>query len=63
MGFSRQESWSGLPFSIPGDLFHTGIESEFLASPALAGRFFTTVPPRKFIITYVINEILIYYTF
>ena len=45
MGFSRQEYWSGLPFSIQGDLFHTGIESEFLASPALACGFLTTVPP------------------
>ena len=26
MGFSRQESWSGLPFPSPGDLFHPGIE-------------------------------------
>ena len=43
--FFRQEYWSGLPFSIPGDLFHTGIESEFLASPALACGFLTTVPP------------------
>ena len=44
MGFSRQEYWSGLPFSTPGDLPNPGIE---LASPALAGRFFTTVPPGK----------------
>ena len=26
MGFSRQEYWSGLPFSIPGDLPNPGIE-------------------------------------
>ena len=32
MGFSRQEYWSGLPFSSPGDLPHPGIE---LGSPAL----------------------------
>ena len=44
MGFSRQEYWSGLPFSTPGDLPNPGIE---LASPASAGRFFTTVPPGK----------------
>ena len=37
LGFSRQEDWSGLPFSSPGDLPHSGIES---MSPALAGRFF-----------------------
>ena len=37
MGFSRQKCWSGLPFSSPGDLPHSGIES---MSPALAERFF-----------------------
>ena len=39
MGFSRQEHWSGLPFPPPGALPDSGIE---LASPALAGGFFTT---------------------
>ena len=42
--FSRQESWSGLPFPFQGDLPHPGIELEF---PALAGGFFITVPPEK----------------
>ena len=42
LGFSRQEYWSGLPFPSPGDLPHPGIEPTFLASPALAGGFFTT---------------------
>ena len=41
--FSRQESWSGLPFP-PGDFPDPGIEP---ASPALVGGFFTTVPPGK----------------
>ena len=41
MEFSRQEYWSGLPFPIPGDLPDPGIEPSSLASPALAGRFFT----------------------
>ena len=44
--FSRQEYWSvGCHF-----LFHLpdpGIKPTFLASPALAGRFFTTAPPGK----------------
>ena len=35
MGLSRQEYWSGLPFSPPGDLPNPGIEP---LSPALAGR-------------------------
>ena len=41
MGFSRQEYWSGLPFISPGDLPDPGLEPASLASPALAGRFFT----------------------
>ena len=41
MGFSRQEYWSGLPFPSPGDLPDAGIEPAALASPALAGGFFT----------------------
>ena len=47
MEFSRQEYWSGLPFSTPGDLRDPGIEPKSLVSPALAGRFFTTLPPGK----------------
>ena len=39
MGFPKQEYWSGLPFLSLGDLPGPGIE---LASPALAGGFFTT---------------------
>ena len=41
MEFSRQEHWSGLPFSFPGDLPNTGIEARSLVSPALAFGFFT----------------------
>ena len=41
MGFSRQEYWSGLPFSSPGDRPNPGIES---VSLALAGGFFTAEP-------------------
>ena len=47
MGFSRQEYWSGLPCPPPGDLPDPGIEPMSLASLALIGRFFTTVPPGK----------------
>ena len=47
MGFSRQEYWSGLPFPSPGDLPNAGIEPMSPASPALAGKFFTTEPPEK----------------
>ena len=47
MEFSRQEYWSGLPFSFPGDLPDPGIKPTSLASPGLVGRFFTTEPPGK----------------
>ena len=47
MGFPRQEYWSGLPFPLPEDLLHQGIKTTSLASPALAGRFFTAAPPGK----------------
>ena len=44
LGFPMGESWSRLPFPSPEDLSDPGIKP---ASPALAGRFFTLVPPRK----------------
>ena len=44
MEFIRQEYWSGLPFPPPRGLLDPGIES---VSLELAGRFFTTEPPRK----------------
>ena len=44
MGVPRQEYWSGLPFPSPGDLPGPRIEPVYPASPALAGRFFTTAP-------------------
>ena len=45
MEFSRQEYWSVLPFAPPGDLPDPGIEPMTPASPALAGRVFTTASP------------------
>ena len=44
MEFSRQEYRIGFPFSPPGDLPNPGIGP---ISPSLAGRSFTTGPPRK----------------
>ena len=44
MGFPRQEYWSGLPFPPPEDVPDPGIKP---TSPALVGRFFTTVPSEK----------------
>ena len=45
--FSRQEYRNGLPFPSPGDLSDPGIEPAAPVSPALAGRFLTSVPPGK----------------
>ena len=42
--FSKQEYRSGLPFPTPGDLPNPRIKP---MSPALAGRFITSAPPRK----------------
>jgi len=44
MGFPGWKYWSGLPFLPPEDLPDPGVE---LVSPALAGGFFTTEPPRN----------------
>ena len=48
MGFPRHEYWSGLPFPPPGELPDLGVEP---MSPALAGGFFTTKPPAKYILS------------
>ena len=42
MGISRQEYWSGVPLSSPGDLPDAGVKP---ASSALAGGFFTPRAP------------------
>ena len=47
MGFSKQVYWSGLSFPTPGDLHDPGIKPTSLVSPAVAGGFFTTMPPGK----------------
>ena len=44
MGFSRQEYWSGLPFSSPGDLSDPGIKP---GSSALQANSLPTEPPGK----------------
>ena len=47
MGFSGQDYWSGLPFPPTGDLPNPGGKPMSLAPPALAGGFFTTMPPGR----------------
>ena len=44
MGFSRQEYWSGLSFSSPGDLADLGIK---LRSPTLQADSLPSEPPVK----------------
>ena len=44
MEFTRHEYWSGLQFPSARDFHYPGIE---LASPSLAGGFFSTALPRK----------------
>ena len=56
MGLSRQEYWRGPPFLPPGDLPDPGINPTSPVSPALAGGFFTTEPPRSRIIGKFITE-------
>ena len=46
MKFSRQVYWK-LPFPTPGNLPNTRIKTGPIEFPALAGRFFTAVPPGK----------------
>ena len=46
MGFSRQEYWSWVPFSSPGDLPYPDIEPR---SPALLADALLSEPPGKFI--------------
>ena len=43
-GFSRQEYWSGLPFSSPGDLPHLRIKP---GSPTLQADTLPSEPPEK----------------
>ena len=53
MGSSGKEYWRGFPAPSPGDLPNPGIE---LASPALAGGFFTAEPPGKPVLAFSHQE-------
>jgi len=54
MGFPRQDYWSRLPFPPPVDLPYPGVKPTSVESPALAGIFFTSMPPGKPILDIVI---------
>ena len=53
-GISQAKLLEWVAVSSPGDLPNPGIKPTSLVSPALAGGFFTTVPPR-----YPLNEELL----
>ena len=53
MKFSRQEYGNRLLFPAIGDLPNPRIKPTSLASPALAGGFFITVPPGKPVYTWL----------
>ena len=54
VGFSKEEYWSGLPFSPPEDLPHSGIEPVSPVTPALPDGFFTTEPPGKPVLDFIL---------
>ena len=59
MELSRQESWSGLPFLLPGNLLNPGIKP---TSPALTCAFFTTEPPGKpLILGYLLHKSVFFF--
>ena len=58
-GFSRQEYWSGLPISRPGDLPNPRIKPKSFESSALTGGFFITGPCRKTLIPLYLMQKLI----
>ena len=47
MGFSRQEYWSGLPCTPPGDLPDPGVKPTSLMSSALSDASLPLAPPGK----------------
>ena len=57
MEFSRQEYWSGLPFTAPGDLPDLGVEPR---SPTLQADSLPSEPPGK---PHDIDKVLIFYSF
>ena len=61
LGFSRQEYWSGLPFSSPGDLPNPGIKSNPVF--CIAGRFFTNWATREAIYIYVCVCVCVYHLY
>ena len=56
-GIFQARILGGLPFHSPGNFPYPGIEA---ASPALAGRFLTTVQPGKLLFRSTVNDLFIW---
>ena len=56
MGFSRQDYWSGLPFSPPGDLSNPKIEPGSPVSPILQTDSLLAEPSGKAPFIYIVNH-------
>ena len=59
--FSRQEYWIALQRPPPGDIPKPGIKPMSSVCPELAGRFFTTEPPWKPLVTTDESKLIYYY--
>ena len=55
-GILQARTWSGLVLPPSGDLPIPGVKPRYPESPALAGGFFTTEPPGKSIVTYILYK-------
>ena len=55
-GILQARTWSGLVFPPSGDLPIPGVKPRYPESPALEGGFFTTEPPGKPIVTYILYK-------
>ena len=55
MASPRREYWSGLPFPSPGDFPDPGIEPSSPMTPGMAGRVFTTVPPGRCLVLFLMG--------
>ena len=56
MGFSRQESWSGVPFPPPGDLPDPGIEARSLHCRQILYSLSHQGGPKQAVVTLLINS-------
>ena len=62
MGFSKQEYWSGLPCSLPGDIPDLGIKLT-AQSPALAGHYYHLRSPCDlYSQSFFFNSLILFYT-